>query len=272
MGSQNDAAEALELLAAGAEAEMQRSSRASALETAAAAPQGLAALAGLSAGAEVQWSGRSSTPAAAAAPPQGIAALAGFSAAPKAEMQSGSLDSAVQSAAAEPQGLANIQGIDEQRRSTTEAGEIDPPAEPQGVEEPAGPLRSSGSDAQYAHDSTAAAAWDSTPADPSRDPISAGAAADPVATDSPQTAACLSGSDPGPVYLSDSCQARAEAAADASASLRAWRGGAQLPLQGWQAHELMCARCGSPSATQLLPFYTLSLGAPPPPLLCNSPG
>jgi len=43
-------------------------------------------------------------------------------------------------------------------------------------------------------------------------------------------------------------------------ALRNWRQGSKLPLQGWQAHQLLCARCGSASVTQLLPFYVLSLG------------
>lgn len=48
--------------------------------------------------------------------------------------------------------------------------------------------------------------------------------------------------------------------AEVCSAHRDWRRGSQLPLQGWQAHQLMCARCGSQSVTQLVPFYVLSLG------------
>ena len=50
-------------------------------------------------------------------------------------------------------------------------------------------------------------------------------------------------------------------ASSVSAALERWRTQSRMALQGWQAHQLMCARCGSPSATQLVPFYVLSLGA-----------
>ncbi len=36
---------------------------------------------------------------------------------------------------------------------------------------------------------------------------------------------------------------------------------ARLPLQGLQAHELVCGRCGTPHETQLVPFFVLPLGA-----------
>ena len=35
---------------------------------------------------------------------------------------------------------------------------------------------------------------------------------------------------------------------------------ARLPLQGLQAHELVCGRCGTPRETQLVPFFVLPLG------------
>ena len=38
-------------------------------------------------------------------------------------------------------------------------------------------------------------------------------------------------------------------------------GPVRLPLQGLQAHELVCGRCGTPRETQLAPFFVLPLGA-----------
>ena len=38
-------------------------------------------------------------------------------------------------------------------------------------------------------------------------------------------------------------------------------GSERLPLQGLQAHELVCGRCGTPHETQLVPFFVQLLGA-----------
>ncbi len=38
-------------------------------------------------------------------------------------------------------------------------------------------------------------------------------------------------------------------------------GPARLPMQGLQAHELVCSRCGTPHETQLTPFFVVPLGA-----------
>ena len=40
-----------------------------------------------------------------------------------------------------------------------------------------------------------------------------------------------------------------------------WQSTMRLPLQGLQAHELVCSSCRTPYETQLAPFYVLSLGA-----------
>ena len=48
---------------------------------------------------------------------------------------------------------------------------------------------------------------------------------------------------------------------EAAASEAPWWAAARLPVQGRQAHELVCSRCRTPHETQLAPFFVLPLGA-----------